>query len=290
MAGKYLFECWGAQGGTGNTNGVKKYEGGRGAYVSGILKINKQRMFYLYIGGKGADADESNRPAGGYNGGGNGGIDGDDDDSGAGGGSTDVRLVSGLWNNEKSIYSRIMVAAGGSGSVFNNYGAPGGTLTGYLLTKDASKSYTQSTTTQTSGYKLGVGDNGQDHSSTPSSGAGGGYYGGIAVSGLDSPEYLAVSSSGSSFVSGCSGCNAVNENGKNTGSSIHYSKLSFENIVMKAGSQSFPSISGSTETGHAGHGAIKITAISQLLDICSNDSRYRKNNVPLVQIIVLIYS
>ena len=113
-AGKYKFECWGAQGGTGHTDGASKYEGGRGAYVSGILKLKKKRTFYLYIGGKGADADESNRPTGGYNGGGKGAMDNDDDDSGAGGGSTDVRLVSGQWNDEKSIYSRIMVAAGGS--------------------------------------------------------------------------------------------------------------------------------------------------------------------------------
>ena len=142
-------------------------------------------------------------------------------------------------------------------------------MTGYLVTKEASKSYEESTTTQTQGHKLGIGGDGQYHISTPSSGAGGGYYGGIAASGVYSPNYLAVSSSGSSFVSGCEGCNAVNEEGIHTDLSIHYSRLSFESIVMLPGYESFPSVIGTSETGHEGNGAIKITAISQILNECT---------------------
>ena len=41
--GKYKFECWGAQGGTGLTNGEKLYEGGKGAYTSGIILLNEEK-------------------------------------------------------------------------------------------------------------------------------------------------------------------------------------------------------------------------------------------------------
>ena len=100
---------------------------------------------------------------------------------------------------------------------------------------------------------------------------------------------MIVSSSGSSFVSGCEECDAVDENGVNTGSSIHYSKLSFEDITMIPGSQSFPSISGLNETGHEGNGAVKITSLSHLIDECTHKKRIH-SILPLAQIIMLIYS
>ena len=68
-----------------------------------------------------------------------------------------------------------------------------------------------SNTTQNKGYSLGKGEDGRPFSATPSSGAGGGYYGGYAVNGIVAPTYLAVSSSGSSYVSGYNGCKANNQ-------------------------------------------------------------------------------
>jgi len=257
--GKYQFECWGAQGGTGLTNNVKLYEGGRGAYVSGVIDLKDKTELYLFVGGRGEDGDTSKRAIGGFNGGGNGGIDEDNEDAGSGGGSSDIRLVNGKWNDRNSILSRIIVAAGGSGSVDNSYGAPGGSLSGLKVTSTSKPEYSYSTTNQTNGYLLGIGQSGKDHQSTPSSGAGGGYYGGIAAEGVIDSLYLAVSSSGTSFVSGYEGCNAVDEYGKHTNSPIHYSNIVFEHIVMKDGREIFPSPSGKKEMGHQGNGAIRIS-------------------------------
>ena len=123
--GRYLFECYGASGGTGLTDSEYKYHGGYGAYASGILNLKEKTTFYLYIGGKGEDGINKHnvKPKGGWNGGGNSGADtGDDpepDTPGAGGGSTDIRLVKAKEGeestDEESLNSRIIVAAGGSG-------------------------------------------------------------------------------------------------------------------------------------------------------------------------------
>ncbi|KAI5499027.1 glycine-rich protein family, partial [Trichomonas vaginalis G3] len=165
------------------------------------------------------------------NGGGNSGYDtgtvgtSDDDPSGGGGGATDIRLISDSTN--KSLYSRIIVAAGGSGSALNSFGAPGGDLTGYKVQSLYKKDFVKSDTTQTSGYKLGQGQDGQNYINVPPSGAGGGYYGGKAgeLEPLNAKFYRAVSSSGSSFISGYEGCNSVDENGIHTNQSKHYSGI-----------------------------------------------------------------
>lgn len=106
--GYYKFECWGAQG-TGGPNT------GKGGYTSGIRKLNEGDTFYVYVGSQNA--------AGGWNGGGKSSI------GNAGGGATDIRLVSGEWNNEEGLKSRIMVAGAGGGHY--NEGGAGGGLIGY---------------------------------------------------------------------------------------------------------------------------------------------------------------
>lgn len=270
--GTYKIECWGAQGGTGLQNGVKVTYGGKGAYTSGIIIIKKFTNLYLFVGGKGSDGSPTKNTiaSGGYNGGGNGGPDtSDDDGSGGGGGATDVRLVNGDWNNQSSILSRIMVAAGGSGSVYAGLGAPGGALNGFIATADSIEAYDYSTTNQANGYKLGVGENGRANTNTPSSGAGGGYYGGLAVNGIQQPTYKAVSSSGSSFISGYPGCNAVDENGAHLDSPVHYSGVRFLEPQMKSGNETFPSPHQISEKGHKGDGAVLITLIKGGHEICS---------------------
>ena len=267
--GKYKFECWGAQGGTGLTNGVHKKAGGRGSYTSGVISIKSNQTFYLYVGGKGEDAYNITAAKGGFNGGGNGGVDPDDDDSGAGGGSSDIRLENGEWDNTQSLLSRIMVAAGGSGSVFNNYGAPGGDLNGYIAANYA-LDWNHSTTGQMSGYKPGIGENGRDHDNTPSSGAGGGYYGGIAVDGITKPTYLAISSSGSSYVSGYEGCQT------------HISGISFENPKILSGKDYFKSPYHKKEKGHEGEGAIKISSLDIFIRIQTCTLKYKRYFLILV--------
>jgi hypothetical protein len=263
--GRYRFECWGASGGIGRTEGVLKYQGGNGAFVSGDILLKTKRTFYLFVGGKGRDGSttKNTAAAGGYNGGGNGGKDPTDDDgSGGGGGASDIRLINGTFDDITSLRSRIIVAAGGSGSAYNSYGAPGGGLYGFNVTEYGKPSYSESETNQTNGYSLGLGGNGKPNTYVPSSGGGGGYYGGFAYDGRnDNVYYKCVSSSGNSFISGHSNCDAVDENGTHTGSSIHYSELYFENTVMFTGNETFESPQYSPEVGHYGDGFIRVITL-----------------------------
>jgi hypothetical protein len=264
--GKYKFECWGASGGTGRTNGDLLYHGGHGSYVSGEILLEIKRTFYLFVGGKGANSTNTVNAAaaGGYNGGGNGGKDtSDGDDAGAGGGgATDIRLVGGTFDNINGLRSRIIVAAGGSGSAFRCYGAPGGGLNGFKVTEIHSESYSQSSVTQTNGYSLGRGESGRAHTNVASSGGGGGYYGGFTYDGGETPYYDRVASSGNSFISGHPNCNAVNENGAHTGSNIHYSQLYFNNTVMRTRIETYNSPLNPNAVGHYGDGFIRVTLLT----------------------------
>jgi len=121
--GKYKLEVWGGNGmlGSGNKN--------QGGYSKGETILTSGQVIYVYIGGSG---NKLSRPIGGWNGGGNGG-DGAYA-GGGGGGATDMRTVSGLWDNNSSLLSRIIVAGGGGGAGWgdDNPGAGiGGGLIGY---------------------------------------------------------------------------------------------------------------------------------------------------------------
>ena len=268
LPGTYKIECWGAEGGAGLDTGVAVRTGGKGAYVSGILTINKELPLYIFVGGKGGDASPipNTKATGGFNGGGIGGADVNDDDaSGGGGGATDVRLLDGNWDDEKSLLSRIIVASGGSGSVSLGYGAPGGAIYGYrTIGMDQDQFYIVTDINQTSGYKLGIGENGADHRCTPASGAGGGYWGGKSSVGSCENQYFSVSSSGSSFISGNPDCIAIDSQGKSVETSNHYSNIFFTETEMKSGLDTFLSPFNMEEKGHSGDGAIKITLLKLL--------------------------
>jgi len=110
--GYYKIECFGANGGYAVGNGTIRGKGGKGGYTSGIIQLNQGETLWVYVGGHGTDAVAGKDSTNGYNGGGLGTEDHyDDEAAGAGGGSTDIRLVSGKWDNFKSLKSRIMVAA-----------------------------------------------------------------------------------------------------------------------------------------------------------------------------------
>lgn len=265
LPGYYFFELWGAQGGTGCTDEkiISNFYGGRGAYVSGKMKILEETSLYLFIGGKGSDVIDcktKSQALGGYNGGGLGGWDNDDDNSGAGGGATDIRL------SKNDITSRIIVAAGGSGSAYNSFGAPGGDITGYKTIAYSSRSFEPSNTNQTAGHSLGKGADSKFYGYTPESGGGGGYYGGnLGNSTMSIPHlgttYGTVSSSGSSYISGHPLCDSVDSSGKNTGNPIHYSNLYFEEPVIMNGNTNFRDPYGKYEIGHIGNGAIRISTL-----------------------------
>lgn len=297
--GKYHIELWGAAGGK-VASFVKpemlKRKNGRGAYVSGDIHLNKGDILYVYVGGKGKtgkiEKDDNRFTAfgypssggtGGYNGGGNGFEDPETQAGGGGGGATDVRLVGGKWDNFESLKSRIMVAGGGGGmSRFYEYknspsagtgeSGSGGTLKGI----DGKVNFGMIEypygrgSTQTSGYKFGIGDNGTLCMTTLNGlgGGAGGYFG--SYSGRCSEEAWQVpggAGGGSSYVSGCQGCKAIDKlstenNIKMLKKSEHYSKLVFTNIIMKSGDDEMPNPkNGKKMIGNDNNGYARISYI-----------------------------
>ena len=218
------------------------------------------QKLYIYIGQKGnwSQPTYDKVTSGTFNGGGGFLLPCADRNNGTGGGATDIRLTDGDWNNFNSLKSRIMVAAGGGGSFIEpfSYG-------GALSSPDYINNYPGYTSaakgaTQTSGYKLGIGQDGGR------AGAGGGYYGGCA-SVRDENNLVGLrGAGGSSFISGHTGCNAISSSSTenniiHTSQPNHYSGKVFTNTVMKAGNESMPSPTGGTETGHTDNGYCKIT-------------------------------
>ncbi len=294
--GKYEIELWGASGGKVAyfiIPSMIKNKNGRGAYTKGEIFLKEKDLLYVQVGGKGQDGEvheERNRfttfgyPStggkGGYNGGGDGFEDPETQAGGGGGGATDIRLVSGSWNQFESLKSRIMVAAGGGGmSRFYEYSdsasagtgesGSGGTLKG----KDGKvnlgileKTYGFGSSQKT-GYQFGIGDHGQLCMTTLNGlgGGAGGYYGSYSGRcGLNDWDVPGGAGGASSFVSGCTGCVAMKENSTQdrilfSENSIHYSGLSFTNIIMKSGDENMPNpYSNRTMTGNDGNGYARI--------------------------------
>ena len=113
----YQLEAWGAAGG-GSSELDSPTRAGFGGYTKGSLYLRQDETLYIYLGVQGRVGANSV-----FNGGGNYG----NDNSGSGGGATDFRLVSGAWNDDLSLDSRIMVAAGGGGMLdyTNSHKQPG---------------------------------------------------------------------------------------------------------------------------------------------------------------------
>ncbi|MDR3255296.1 MAG: hypothetical protein LBT31_06990, partial [Synergistaceae bacterium] len=120
--GTYRVELWGASA-----------NGGPGAYVRGDISLAAGEKLYVYVGGTGiVSMNDPDIVV--FNGGGRAGlIMGDSAPGGigfsTGAGATDMRLRGGAWDDQSSLLSRIMVAAGSGGS----WGVKGhaGGLTGY---------------------------------------------------------------------------------------------------------------------------------------------------------------
>ena len=269
--GFYRIELWGASGGANKFGRGENYlnNQGRGAYTTGVTYLKKDTKLYVYVGQKGANgistANTLNSTS--FNGGGAGmGSSDSDDGGGAGGGATDIRLVSGDWNNFDSLKSRIMVAGGGAGgatvsATFSKISAGSGGLTGvgnswyYPETEDQNSNLNA---TQTSGYGFGIGENAVTAGKSGGSGAGGGYYGGFKSN--NSPAGGA--GGGSSYVSGFNGCNSIakestKSNIIHTGNSKHYSGMYFVDTNIIDGISIMPSwkenvdIIGNKENGYA---------------------------------------
>ena len=199
--GVYKLEVWGAQGGNSLDNGVltsNKYYAG---YSKSNIKLNKNDKLYVTVGGRGEDGKLNNIAKGGFNGGGNGTWDHNDDEALAGGGgATSIQnslLGDGQLKNYENNKSSVLIVAGGSAGngvtvnsdYFSKYkfsygggfiGGVGGT------TKDGnSNDYTIfNVATQNSGYTFGLGQSTDDitgNYNQEAPGAGGGWYGGLAL-------------------------------------------------------------------------------------------------------------
>ncbi len=216
--GYYKIRLYGAQG------GAQYGFGGKGAYTSGEIYLTKGTNLYVYIGNYPTNAFyecyESNANDS-FNGSTVGSCVG-------GGGATDVRLVSGAWNDATSLRSRIMVAAGGGGAYYTGSGGSGGDLFGQNGNGNASSSTTTSGIggTPTSGNAFGI-------AGRETSVAGGGYYGGRAIR-------AGNAGGGSSYISGYAGVNSVASvsSGAHTDQTNHYSGKYFINTSMTPGNNS----------------------------------------------------
>lgn len=200
VAGTYLLQVWGAQGGNagpgGNTEAVGY--GGYGGYAKGNIALTKGQTIYICIGGMGSVVDYYNGGGygsvpggGGYNGGGNGCgtvFNGYATNSAGGGGATHIAKNTnrGLLKNYASYKSEILIVAGGGGGSFmgDSGGAGGGTSGGgnYPGTQSGA-GYTDTSNGWQSagGFGYGAsytGNTDDDGDRGGGSGSGGGWYGG----------------------------------------------------------------------------------------------------------------
>ena len=254
--GRYKLECWGAQGGNGSSNGNSNINavGGLGGYSVGTITLSKTQKVYIYSGGKGQTKSNTGSYStvnGGFNGGGSNYTCGS---GGSGGGGSDIRIGT------DSLYARVIVAGGGSGTGWTIKGAAGGGILG-LSNYNSSYNSTQTAggIAYTSAYNImptagtfGIGGNGSG-SSEGGSGGGGGWYGGGGAG------YTGGSSGGSGYV-----YTSVTASNYPNGCLLN-STYYLSNAQTIAGNKSFPSPTGSTETGHSGNGHVKITKLSDVI-------------------------
>ena len=240
ITGTYTIQVWGAQGGSGYSDGSYIGTGGKGGYSTGKKALNAGDKLYIYVGSQGTLGNSSSTYAGGYNGGGTGNYFG-----GGGGGASDVRTTLGTWSDATSLASRIIVAGGGGGGqAYGTYIAiagAGGGLTGINGTTNANwgaQSYVSSAGTQSAGGTNSSGWNGAG-----SLGTGGNYY----------SNY--VGGGGAGYYGGASG---ANNGGSGAGGSSYIGGVTSGSTI--AGNASLPTWDGtSTMTGNSGNGYAKIT-------------------------------
>lgn len=111
--GTYIFEVYGASGGG---VGTSFSHGGPGGYAKGEIFFKTSMQFFIHCGQQGGYGNtySGNPCPATYNGGGKGvARDGTGMRAGAGGGATDIRLISGAWDNLDGLKSRIIVGGGG---------------------------------------------------------------------------------------------------------------------------------------------------------------------------------
>ena len=255
--GKYILECWGAQGGS-----YSSYSGGAGGYSIGTITLSQRTNLYIYVGGQPATQTSTGATSGGFNGGGAGcsrtynySTYGQ-----GGGGASDIRI------GQDSFYARVIVAGGGGGSSSEDsfttkYGggiSGGSSVSGYGATQTSVGTnglFGQGGAATTSGTNYNYG----------SGGGGGGFYGGGACSSYsDSTNYRAYNGGGSGYVY------TSNTASNYPSGCLLNSSYYLTNAQTISGNQNFQSPTGDTETGHVGNGYVKITKLTDTIYLSSN--------------------
>ncbi len=216
--------------------------------------MNNNKTIYISVGGKGQNGTFQSRSSGGWNGGGAGEWDHVDDEAEAGGGGctsiqTSLKSDGQLKNYASVKNTDVLIVAGGGGACNHRSGSDiscgyGGGETG-SISKDwnYNEAKYNKQANQTTGYAFGLGQsvpsdvNFTKYKNSELPGAGGGWYGGYTVI----PD-----NSGGTY-------------GANAGGGSGHIGTMLTNGATIAGNQTFPSPSGSTETGHYGNGYAKIT-------------------------------
>lgn len=269
--GEYEMTCWGAQGGSYKESNAA---GGKGARASVIGTLTAYVTCYLYTGGKGGygTGEATSINGGGFNGGGNASYRG-----GAGGGASDIRFGA------DSLYSRGVVAGGGGGaySYSSTYKAAGGYAGNKGPAGDGSvysSSYTafagkgandqtpgaggtgSATTYNGEAGTFGAGgDTARAYATSyySNGGGGGGWYGGGAAGNYygTSRNRAAGGGGGDSYAYAGSWMSDA-PSGFSIPSTV---TLVGNSPTSVAGNTSMTDPDGSTVTGHAGDGYIRIT-------------------------------
>lgn len=276
--GRYKLECWGAQGGNSNQSNGTYGNGGKGGYSTGILNVSTNTTIYITVGGQGQNGVLNTRTAGGFNGGGDGYGTNNFGVGGGGGGASDISLMSPVFSHSSyfinnirdtnSLLSRIIVAGGGGSAGYDvsnnaaNGGAGGGTTgqdglsnrvyhgTGGKQTTFGTGGPSEDSNRYSVQAKFGCGASASNSTNVAPGGGGGWYGGGLHCDSAGGGSgYVYTSATASNYPSGC----------------LLNSTYYLSNAQTIAGNKSFPSPTGSTETGHSGNGHVKITKLSDVI-------------------------
>lgn len=276
--GRYKLECWGAQGGNSNQSNGTYGNGGKGGYSTGILNVSTNTTIYITVGGQGQNGVLNTRTAGGFNGGGDGYGTNNFGVGGGGGGASDISLMSPVFSHSSyfinnirdtnSLLSRIIVAGGGGSAGYDvsnnaaNGGAGGGTTgqdglsnrvyhgTGGKQTTFGTGGSSEEPNRYSVQAKFGCGASASNSTDVAPGGGGGWYGGGLHCDSAGGGSgYVYTPTTASNYPSGC----------------LLNSAYYLSNAQTIAGNKSFPSPTGSTETGHSGNGHVKITKLSDVI-------------------------
>ena len=179
VAGTYVLEAWGAQGGYFKRSPYTV--GGYGGYAYGEIELEQGDTLYIQVGGKGNDSDGTGGHKG-YNGGGAEYIytnsNYPDRSAGGGGGATSFAFKEGRLTEIASRKDYIvMIAGGGGGGSLQHMPGSGGGYTGGLNDEDVTFA------TSSTYYNLGQGRPAyQNGCGVVTGGGGSGFYGGTTQS------------------------------------------------------------------------------------------------------------